>query len=287
MHLSVKTSLRSTLTPFLRASAYLRSAVFFPSTRSHPGNVGQEETAAVIAEGACRVLSQAPPIVRLFLSRYHERLSADQRLPMPVFYRDDVRVLYVHVPKTGGTSLERFFRGNNFKMAYFDAGASIAQVRWCSPQHMHAEMLKTIFKIEKFDFVFMTVRHPFSRLISEYKMRHAKKPHRREVNAWITEFLDRYGNNHYILDNHIRPQVEFLVPHCDVHRMEDGYDAKFARTLSERLSLKLDCEEVGHFQRGTDTDVESLNKDVAARVRDFYREDFAAFGYDDVGSPCP
>jgi hypothetical protein len=92
---------------------------------------------------------------------------------MSVFSRDHLRVLYVHVPKTGGTSIEFFFDKNGFAVTFVDRGGagSIVPMMKCSPQHLHAEQLHAIFHVNRFTYSFMTVRNPIDRLVSEYRMR--------------------------------------------------------------------------------------------------------------------
>ncbi len=97
---------------------------------------------------------------------------------MPIFTKNKIHILYVHIPKTGGSSVEGLFKKNKWQLSYLDKGGkkggkpdSLNSIRQCSPQHMHLEMLQTIFDLEKIDYIFMTVRHPVDRLISEYRMR--------------------------------------------------------------------------------------------------------------------
>jgi hypothetical protein len=204
---------------------------------------------------------------------------------MPVFIRDNVRILYIHVPKTGGTSLERFFVANRFHMQYFDTGGrkeSLNTVRWCPPQHMHAEMLHAIFDVTKFNYVFMTVRDPFSRLISEYKMRRVQsKNNIDDLNPWIMRAFNGYRRNRCVLGNHVRPQIDFLVANCDVRRLEDGYDLNWLAALSEKLSVRFEHMVVDRVQESSKVEIPRMDEDVTAAVREFYKEDFLRFQYND------
>lgn len=92
---------------------------------------------------------------------------------MPVFQRDGKKVLFLHVPKAGGTSIEEFFKKNDWEISFLDRGGDLSWNKFmkCSPQHMHAEILEKIFKINSFHAIFITVRHPFERIKSEFKWR--------------------------------------------------------------------------------------------------------------------
>jgi len=203
---------------------------------------------------------------------------------MPVFFRDGVRVLYIHVPKTGGTAIEMFFENNGFGTAYLDRGGNpgdLNPTRRCSPQHMDAATLARVFRLAAFDHVFMTVRHPIDRILSEYRMRVFERRDLPDVNAWIRQTLRRYDDDPWMMDNHIRPQAEFWLPQADVFRQEDGFGADWI----ERISGRIPC---AFEQRATEVamkfDVKAAERsdlDAASldALRRFYDADYRLFGY--------
>ena len=84
---------------------------------------------------------------------------------MPVFRQDGRAVLFVHVPKAGGSTLERLFAKSGWTTGYRDPKGGVGSmnsVRRCSPQHMHRPMLEQVFRLDRFDAVFMTVREPLA-----------------------------------------------------------------------------------------------------------------------------
>lgn len=206
---------------------------------------------------------------------------------MPVFRRDGKKVLYVHVPKTGGSSVERLFLRSGWKSAYLDRKVGPGSANWlrrCSPQHMHAEMLQLMFHVDRFDLVFLTVREPLARFRSEYSMRHRDdlRTDSELVDAWATKAMRRYEANPFWHDNHLRPQVEFLLPGAEVYRLEDGLD-RMAADLRARFGLELDAEVPHHMAREKQSGIPSGQVQVSAetekRLREFYRDDFEQFGY--------
>ena len=113
---------------------------------------------------------------------------------MPLFTKQGQAVLYIHVPKTGGTSVEHFFIGNGFAADYMDTGGpkSLNQFRRCPPQHMHAEQILAVLRPSRCGYVFATVREPLARIVSEYRMRargHAEFP---RLPAWWEQSVKRY-----------------------------------------------------------------------------------------------
>ena len=147
---------------------------------------------------------------------------------MPVFLKDGKSVLYIHVPKTAGSSIAAFFQKNGFQVHHQDLGGprSLNRYRRCSPQHMHAEQILSHFRLERFDYVFITVPDPLKRLLSGYvRMRFAQDTPALPV--WFNRAVRRYLEDSYCLDNHIRPQVEFMVPpaRCLSRRMAWGMNS--------------------------------------------------------------
>jgi hypothetical protein len=206
---------------------------------------------------------------------------------VPVFIKDQRYVLFPHVPKTGGTSIERLFQHNGWRMHLRDAKVGkgrLHYVRRCSPQHLHAAVLRELIDLSRVDLCFMVVRDPIARFRSEYAMRQ-KDPTKSDpasVDDWAGRILARYDRNPYTLDNHIRPQHEFLLPDTEVFRLEDGLDAMMA-SLNERHDLGVPTE-VGHRLKSKDRhglasrDVQ-LSPDLEARLRDLYAEDYRQFGF--------
>ena len=95
---------------------------------------------------------------------------------MPILTTGTKRILYIHVPKTGGTSVEDLLRSYGGDLTlYSPRNAGLP----CVAQHFHGEVLRELLGLGNsvgnradehgFDFIFMTVRHPISRLLSEYR----------------------------------------------------------------------------------------------------------------------
>lgn len=207
---------------------------------------------------------------------------------MPVFRQGERKYLYIHIPKTGGSSIERAFADVGYRTRYRDGRVgptSWNSIRRCTPQHMHREMLEMILRVDQFDGVFTVVRDPLARIRSEYLWRHRHDDFGvdgRSVEKWTARTLRRYGKDPFIFDNHIRPQVDFLLDRALVFRFEDGLDA-MAATLNKKWKLGLP-EELPRLREGaTATKYSSRDVEVTDRTRrlvtDFYRDDYERFGY--------
>lgn len=230
--------------------------------------------------------------------RYASTLAEDsiwRESNVPVLTVGDKRILYIHVPKTGGTSVEDLLRSYGGRLTMYAPSRGALP---CSPQHFHGDLLQTLFGSRSdshvdnlqhdFDFVFMTVRHPMSRLLSEYRYQRSVSV-RKKVNPiahtltfdlWSRYVLMRSKRNPYYSDNHIRPQFEFSVWNPTIFRLEDGLDAVRQRLdkVTGRESswvareLKVSTNGAGHASR--------LRSDTRTLIHSYYSQDFDSYGYD-------
>lgn len=207
---------------------------------------------------------------------------------MPVFRKDGRNILFIHVPKTGGSTIEEVFRASGYQVMYLDGkmGPNSANYfRKCAPQHMNAEMLETNFELSKFDLTFMMARNPLARFKSRYVWAHRKQASiDPEIGQkWVEKQFREFTTNKFVGGNHVRPQVDFLTPGCDVYHFEQGMqyiiddlDTRFDLSLDRNIPKVRDGGTVSHMS----------SKDVIAspgverRVKEFYAEDYIRFGYD-------
>lgn len=206
---------------------------------------------------------------------------------MPVFRGNDANILFIHVPKTGGSSIEAIFQASGYKIFYRDPKLGRHSMNWlrnCSPQHMHAAMLEQQFQIDRFDLVFMLVREPMSRFKSEYAMRNASdvRTDPSSVDQWSERALSAYAENNFLFDNHLRPQSEFYVPGCRVYHLESGME-EIIRDLNQHAAVAVDTEIPRVMDRKSASGVSSsdvcLSSRLQSRIRDLYSADFSRFGY--------
>ena len=206
---------------------------------------------------------------------------------VPVFTQHDRSVLFVHIPKAAGSTLERLFVRSGWAMALRETRKTHPQlmsVRRCSPQHYHAALLEQLFAVDRFDAVFTVTREPVSRFRSEYLMRNHKNPSTdaASVDAWADQVLARREDDPYALDNHLRPQHEFVLPAAQVYRLEDVLESAVA-DLNQRFDLALTTtipQALTSVRRaGVSSSSLELSDRLHATLRRVYAEDFARFGY--------
>ncbi|MBY6127059.1 sulfotransferase family 2 domain-containing protein [Roseovarius atlanticus] len=201
---------------------------------------------------------------------------------MPLFRFDDTLILFIHVPKTGGTSVEQALRAMGGRAALL-CNTTDGYAR-CTPQHMQAEILSAFVPEGFYDMRFAVIREPQSRLVSEYKMRRAGRKLRGmpllSFTDWVDQTFRRYERNPYVFDNHIRPQTELIPEHTQIFRLEDGLEVALAH-VARRLGRAAPA--LDRVRPGAPDPVE-IPPATAARVAAFYRADYDRFGY---GAPRP
>jgi hypothetical protein len=206
---------------------------------------------------------------------------------MPIFRKDGKSILFSHVPKAGGSSMEKLFADAGYTTLYRDSKegpGTVNRLRRCSPQHMHAAMLQQLFRLDRFDFIFMITREPIARFRSEYAMRNRKdlKIDAASVEAWSDRLLAEYAYNPYVLVYHLRPQCEFFLPVCTVYHVEDGLESIVA-DLNQQLDAGLPTTIPRVLDRAESNGVSSREVSVSPRLERrlaiLYREDYALFDY--------
>ncbi len=207
---------------------------------------------------------------------------------MPIFRKDGRNILFIHVPKAGGTSIEMVFKQSGYQRAYLDGKMgpqSVNYVRRCTPQHMHAAMLETNFRLDRFDAMFLVVREPMARLRSEYLWRLRDRDPRTDASAvekWAKSAFRRYAADPFVFDNHLRPQVEFKLAGARTYHLEQGLGSILA-DLDKRWSLGLDTEipraRHGEVVAGRSSRDVEISPALERLVKDFYVRDYAEFDY--------
>ena len=216
------------------------------------------------------------------------RLNREQSEPV------NIHILHSFVPKTGGTAILNYFKKNG-AMVYFDSINNALSfpkvgVLKCPTQHFHYELLDSMFNIDKFISSFSIVRNPIDRIRSDYVWS------QRGVIAggspvsfddWVDYVFAKYQSNPFILDNHIRPQSEFIGPKIKtIYKYEEGLntvvesifkDLKIQTIKPVEIErLNTSEEYLSNGLKASDIEIKSATKD---KIMKFYEADFKTFDY--------
>jgi hypothetical protein len=206
---------------------------------------------------------------------------------MPYFKNDKANILFIHIPKTGGTAVESYLsrryniKLNMARLFYFDKTFSNVSL-----QH---QTLSTIlqnhsrFNIQLSDLVIFTViRNPYTRIISDLLWN--KLITGREspaiITRRITSYLQRYKRNPAAKDNHIRPQYQFLISNGQI-------DPSIKILRQETLASDMNALGFNNFpmkQESSGNYYDLLTFEAVTLINTVYRQDFLHFGYDMITS---
>jgi len=135
-----------------------------------------------------------------------------------------VPLLFIHIPKTGGTTVEWAMRNLDNNIQFLESAR--IHPSWQkfghSPQHCTAQELRELgINLRKYQ-LFTVVRHPYERVVSEYNYQLALPPKwskiikvdksdRLSFDEFLTAFLDRSREAIERFDNHQLSCVDYLA----------------------------------------------------------------------------
>lgn len=204
---------------------------------------------------------------------------------MPLYNRKEHQVLFVHIPKCAGSTVEDLLLSLAEGCQLFSRTAPTDLP--CGAQHFHAAMLRQVLPNIESVPCFSIVRHPLFRAISEHqyrnKLRRRKNEKETDLDSDVASWFHEYRFNNYIFDNHIRPQIEFILPNTCVFHLEHGLDGaiQFAGK-----TLDLDNVDIGESSAQKKNASQyfdfALHQSTVDKIQHFYRYDFRLFRYEEV-----
>jgi len=115
---------------------------------------------------------------------------------MPIFETPRGRVLFIHVPKTGGSTIE-------FELAQHHQISMISNSVWPGyqsiPQHLHSGPLTELFRSDEFVYAFLVVRNPVDRIYSEYNWNQRNRSIKVPFWIWLRVKFRQVRNSPYLM----------------------------------------------------------------------------------------
>ncbi|MBZ8133731.1 sulfotransferase family 2 domain-containing protein [Afifella sp. IM 167] len=197
---------------------------------------------------------------------------------MPIFRIKDQNVLFIHIPKTGGTSIEKWLGRFGSPSLY---NPKLGGDMPCVPQHFHKDIYEYMFSPDFFDYKFCVVRNPYNRMISAFnyrmKTRRLYKYSPFNLHQWCRlEFL-RYRTSSYILGNHLRPQSEYIYGDPEIFYFEEGL-GKVKAKIEAMVGTEIE-DDMKVYKKSVPT-ATGMSDSTADLIYNFYKSDFDMFGYD-------
>lgn len=191
---------------------------------------------------------------------------------------------FIHIPKTGGSSVNSYLRTRGDLALYSRDPLDWMQV---SPQHLHRSAALRVLPPGFCDAEFTILRDPVQRIRSEYRYRAARlaqasgqtssavewhdgRAFGDGFEAWVKAVLRDWNHNPCLYDNHIRPQSDFWRPGIKTFLFEDGLGQVF--DWIDRVAGLPDTGPHIHENPGAAIEV-SLSRSIEGEIREFYRAD--------------
>jgi hypothetical protein len=208
---------------------------------------------------------------------------------MPAIIDNNFSILFVHIPKTGGTSIEDYLqrRFGSISLSdpnwfyktscFFKTNNIIDTAFKVSPQHLTISDID-ILNLKKWNFCFSIVRNPLDRIISEFKFQNTLNIELTKLgfSHWLKLTLPLAKRIPTLYDNHIRPQVDFISSNCKIFKYEDGL-IEVIKKIDE-LTQNTSNLPLFHMMRSENLELNIKDSDVKL-IKKFYEKDYDYFKY--------
>lgn len=200
---------------------------------------------------------------------------------MPLFRNFDKQILYIHIPKTGGTSIENLFNYKlNFSKYHLPRYLTEHQLQHLSLDYIYRYDL---LDLEEIDFIFTIVRNPYTRIISEYYWsQYNKKMTFTKFLIYVKRILctNNTSDDDYI---HYTKQSKFIksstsIP-IKIFKFEQfdkiyEYLKKLFPNLKYRHNYKTNVT-----NSLSKMSIDDLSYEDISLINELYEDDFHRFGY--------
>jgi len=217
---------------------------------------------------------------------------------MPYFKNDDVNILFIHIPKTGGTSIENYFSSkfniklNNTSLFGYIENNNLKNIK-INSSLQHITYKKIVEYNKEFDInynnikIITIVRNPYERIISDLF-------YFSEINVnFSKEDVFNIINNRYLVcDNHNISQNYYDNHNIPQHYFIIDNDKEIIKNINilKTETLKTDMNNLGYTEFNNNDNVNInkvnyynyLNNKSIELINNFYHLDFILFNYDKI-----
>lgn len=224
---------------------------------------------------------------------------------MPVTRKLNKIIYFAHVPKCGGTTVEKAFENAGFQWVFHKGRwKSMGKMSYVKsmPTHISARHFDMLFPGSFIDISFAVVRHPLTRFVSafNYNRLTGRIPWYIGFDKFLAR-LEKSRNNflfHY--DNHFLTANEIVPQGSTIFRLEDGlkhiapwlrealgddevnidFHTENKKTYNDTASPSPWKGQIKMRFQPKIPSIENLGDEATDRVHEIYKEDYNRFGYE-------
>lgn len=211
---------------------------------------------------------------------------------MPYFKNNNINILFIHIPKTGGSSLEAYFSSkfniplNNtslFECIDNQTKLNENMLINSSLQHITYNQIVKYNKVFNVDFnnikIITIVRNPYERIISDLFFLHKINLHtsKEEVFNMLNEYLlsDNYDNHNIPQHVFLKDDNKELITNIHILKTENLInDMKDLGYNDFNIFYNVNPNKINYYNY--------LNKKSIEIINDFYHFDFILFNYSKI-----
>ena len=195
-----------------------------------------------------------------------------------------MKLKFIHISKTGGTSIEDCFYENNIKIGRFDEILQKNNIHWHEPFINYPDKMK-----KKFDW-FVVVRNPYEKILSEFYCNFTgiglflkipiigKKLYDIFDNSFFLNKIIKYMIKHSRYTKHCIEQYKYIDGKYNVNilrfeQLEDDFNKLMKKY---NLNIKLNKYNNSSKKKLSITDISKKNIKLINKI---YHKDFEIFNY--------
>lgn len=193
-------------------------------------------------------------------------------------YDNNKKIIFIHIPKTGGTSIENILGLIKKENGYGINNSKKAEQHFIWNDYINILGLKIYNEYYKFSII----RNPYNRLISEYFWSpvcgYIKNQNFNEFLNFVKDVIDNEKYNENIFYDHFIPQYEFIVDNNDKLMVDKLYKFENFNEITNDFKEKYNLN-IPHLQKGVYKFKIELSDDQQKFIYELYKKDFEYFGY--------
>ena len=144
---------------------------------------------------------------------------------MPIIMKD--KIAFIHIPKTGGSSIAAALKHNVGAMRHDRTGSPFV----CDEHWTYERLRQAVPRLDTY-FSFAIVRNPWDRMFSEWKWRRSNRLCNVDFKVFAVRAIRQCRNDIEQWDNHWRPQVDFLNENINFIGRFERFDSDVKKAFS-------------------------------------------------------